>query len=431
MRSSMPPRASVTAFSLGTSSSTGISEFCRKTCPLSLTEMASGSFSWSSPLACVCGKSMGTPTVNSGADTMKMISSTSITSTIGVTLISLITARRPRRPRPPPPALIAIALSLPALVDLPRQDRRELAGKALQALALPVHFGDELVVENGRRDGGNQADCGRKQRLRDARRHHRQRGVFRRRDRLKAGHDAPDGPEQADEGAGRPHSGENQQVAFEPLHLARNGDVHHLLDAGLQAGKGTRLRLEAALPFPHRADKKRGHGMAWARRKRIVEFLQRLARPERLLELIHGPLGAAVEQKLFDRDGPYPDRADQQPDHHCLHKPMGLPKQSEQRYVGRTQARHGTASTGCMGFPPRVRVWRSGPDGAVRASGSGPPAARKPKLRLSLAGESPPTSTASCEGSASNLSKLGPQHAGFLGCGAHNGGHAVNARLPL
>src|SRR4051794_5169844 len=237
MRSSMPPRASVTAFSLGTSSSTGISEFCRKTCPLSLTEMASGSLSWSSPLACVCGKSMGTPTVSSGADTMKMISSTSITSTMGVTLISLITARRPRRPRPAPPALIAIASSLPALVDLPRQDRRELAGKALQALALPVHFGDELVVENGRRNGGNQADCGRKQRLCDAWRHHRQRSILRGRDRLEAGHDAPDRAEQADEGAGRANRGQNQKPAFQPLHLARYGHVHHLFDAHLQAGE--------------------------------------------------------------------------------------------------------------------------------------------------------------------------------------------------
>ena len=36
------------------------------------------------------GKSTGTPTVNSGAATMKIISNTSMTSTIGVTLISLI-----------------------------------------------------------------------------------------------------------------------------------------------------------------------------------------------------------------------------------------------------------------------------------------------------------------------------------------------------
>ncbi len=39
-------------------------------------------------LAAVLGSSTGTPTVSSGAATMKMINSTSITSTNGVTLIS-------------------------------------------------------------------------------------------------------------------------------------------------------------------------------------------------------------------------------------------------------------------------------------------------------------------------------------------------------
>ena len=74
-------------------------------------------------------------TVRSGADTMKMISSTSITSTIGVTLISAITALRRLR-RPPPPDELATFIAMyrvltlrstlyrPSrpLVDLTRQD---------------------------------------------------------------------------------------------------------------------------------------------------------------------------------------------------------------------------------------------------------------------------------------------------------------------
>ncbi len=48
----------------------------------------SGSLSLFSGLALVFGRSTDTPEVISGAVTMKMISSTSITSTIGVTLIS-------------------------------------------------------------------------------------------------------------------------------------------------------------------------------------------------------------------------------------------------------------------------------------------------------------------------------------------------------
>ena len=69
--------------------------------------MVSGSScSVGSGAAAVFGSSIGTPTVSSGAATMKMISSTSITSTIGVTLISAIgrlraapaAAARGRRP---------------------------------------------------------------------------------------------------------------------------------------------------------------------------------------------------------------------------------------------------------------------------------------------------------------------------------------------
>src|SRR5262249_10722355 len=204
MRSSSPPRAWVIACSFGTSSSTLISEFCRNTSPSTLTETVSGSLSWSSDFACVCGRSIGTPTVSSGADTMKMMSSTSITSTMGVTLISLITARRRwrRLPTCAVGTMPAIA-SLPPLVDLARQNRRGLGGKAFEPLRLLVHLGNELVIENRRRDGGNKADCSREQRLGDAGRDHRERGIFRGGNRLEARHDAPDGAEQADERSGR------------------------------------------------------------------------------------------------------------------------------------------------------------------------------------------------------------------------------------
>src|SRR5262252_7630656 len=193
MRSSNPPRASVTALSLGTSSSTWISLFCRKTLPSVFSETVSGSLSWSRLLACVCGRSIGTPTVRSGADTMKMISSTSMTSTIGVTLISAMTGLRrclrlPNIPEWAPP-LIAIVVpfcSLPALVDLARQDRRELVGETLESLRLLVHLGHEFVVKNRRRYGCHKADRGCEQGLGDARGHNRQRRVFRRRDRLEA-----------------------------------------------------------------------------------------------------------------------------------------------------------------------------------------------------------------------------------------------------
>src|ERR1700682_4844907 len=218
--------------------------------------MVSGSVFWLSDLAWLCGRLIGTPTVSSGADTMKTMSNTSMTSTNGVTLISLMTARRRRPPLP----LDADSITLPAivpspaLVDLPRQDRGEFVGKTLQPLGLPVHLSGELIIENSRRNGGNEANCRRKQRLRNARRHHRQRGVLRRRDRLEAGHDAGDRTEQADEGAGRADRRQHQKAPLHVLDLTRDGDVHHLLDTHLQAGEGAGMAFEAALPLAHGGD---------------------------------------------------------------------------------------------------------------------------------------------------------------------------------
>src|SRR3954464_1093923 len=177
MRSSWPPRACVIARSFGTSSSILIVEFCSQTSPLVLTDTVSGSLSLSSDFALVCGRSIGTPTVNSGAETMKMISSTSITSTIGVTLISAITGLR--RWRRLPTAIVGVAPPAPTwspsgrFVDLPRQDRGELVGEAFEPLCVLVHLRHELVIENRRRDGGNKADRGREQGLGDAGCHNR------------------------------------------------------------------------------------------------------------------------------------------------------------------------------------------------------------------------------------------------------------------
>ena len=216
-----------------------------------------------------------------------------------------------------------------ALVDLPRQDRGKLVGEPFQALGLLVHLGYELVIENRRRYGGDKADRGREQRLGDARRHDRERRVLRRRDRLEARHDAPDRAEQADEGAGGADGREHQETALQPLDLARDGDVHDLLDAHLQAGEGSRLAFEGALPLAHRGDEQRRHRMRRGAPTASVEFLQRLAGPERLLEAVHRALGAHEEQRLVDDDRPDPDRSDEQPDHHRLHDHVGLPNRPQ------------------------------------------------------------------------------------------------------
>ena len=60
-------------------------------------ETVTGWLSVSTALASVFGSSTSTPVVSSGAEIMKMISSTSMTSTSGVTLISLSGRLRARR----------------------------------------------------------------------------------------------------------------------------------------------------------------------------------------------------------------------------------------------------------------------------------------------------------------------------------------------
>src|ERR1043165_2870857 len=101
------------------------------------------------------GRSTGNPITISGAVTMKMMSSTSITSTKGVTLISCMGVCLRARLRRPPPGLdggwtLAAMGALRcsgAYVDLPRDDRRELVGKGFQSLTQPRRVGRELVVE--------------------------------------------------------------------------------------------------------------------------------------------------------------------------------------------------------------------------------------------------------------------------------------------
>src|SRR5919199_1834731 len=146
------------ALSFGTTSSGLISVVCRKTRPLASSCTVRGLASPSSDWALVRGRSSGTPAVRSGAEIMKTISSTSITSTKGVTLISLIGLwRRARRGPRGAPRVAGGPLS-GSLVDLAGQDRRELVREALEAERLARHLARELVVGDGCRDGRQQPE---------------------------------------------------------------------------------------------------------------------------------------------------------------------------------------------------------------------------------------------------------------------------------
>ena len=77
--------------------------------------------------ASVLGRSTGTPTVRRGAEIMKMISSTSITSTSGVTLISESAPRRPRRRRREPPEAAKASVEESAIGPYRSATRRWIA----------------------------------------------------------------------------------------------------------------------------------------------------------------------------------------------------------------------------------------------------------------------------------------------------------------
>src|SRR5437879_4732990 len=96
--------------------------------------------------ALVLGKSTGTPTVSKGAVTIKMISSTSITSTMGVTLISA-TIWALRR--------VCLRGLLPREKDmsvtflkLTGNNRSELTGERIQAIGVPVKLQRNFLVSN-------------------------------------------------------------------------------------------------------------------------------------------------------------------------------------------------------------------------------------------------------------------------------------------
>src|SRR4029079_11519837 len=95
-----------------------------------------------------CGRFTGIPCVIIGAATMKMISSTSITSTRGTTLISAsevdTRALRPRLPRPPPDR---IGSTLGTLGEIPLRDVQELERKIVHLVRELLHAVGEIVVE--------------------------------------------------------------------------------------------------------------------------------------------------------------------------------------------------------------------------------------------------------------------------------------------
>lgn len=108
----------------------------------------------------------------------------------------------------------------------------------------------------------------------------------------------PNRPTKAGGADGRQH----QQAPFQALDLARDRDVHHLVDAHLQAGDRAGVAFKRTLPLAHRRHEAGCHGVRRLGRQRAIELLDRLPGPERLLEPVHRAPGARVKKDLVDGD---------------------------------------------------------------------------------------------------------------------------------
>ena len=178
-------------------------------------------------ILCVCratGRLTSTPRCNIGAATMKMMSSTSITSTSGTTLISarLVddASSAARRVRPPPGSASPSA----SLGEVPLGDVQELEREVVHLRRVRLHLRGEVVIEV---DGRNR----REQARRPWRSAPRRCPARRRRDRSSPGsrcsknavHDAPHRAEQADEWRDARRGGQKRHALLQFVDFDRRG----------------------------------------------------------------------------------------------------------------------------------------------------------------------------------------------------------------
>jgi hypothetical protein len=256
-----------------------------------------------------------------------------------MTPASASAAARRRRPPPPPPPLgththivtpfpwfTARLARLQLLVDLARKDGGEFIRETFHATRELAGVGGELVVGDNRRNSGDKADRGGKQRFGDTGRDDRKVGRLRTGDRLERGHDTDDRTEEADERTGRTDRRQRAEAGREEFGFTGERHVHGAVDTHLQADRRPCAALERLLPFAHGGDEDRGEARVVALGQRAEEFFQRLARPEHLLELVELAPCAAEGQIFVDDDRPGPDGGCDQPEHDqfddetCLHE---------------------------------------------------------------------------------------------------------------
>src|SRR3989442_9564208 len=169
------------------------------------------------------GSSSGTFWITTGMVMRKMISSTSITSTSGVVLICEF-----RSSSSACPTVIAMSDRLVRSVAAAEQRHLHGAAEAPHVLHRDAVTPHEPVVSQhrGHRDG--EAERGHDERLADRAGHLVDRGLAGDADRGQRVIDAPDRAEEADEGGGRSHGGEEGETGLQAVvdHVDRAGERH-------------------------------------------------------------------------------------------------------------------------------------------------------------------------------------------------------------
>src|SRR5215470_1112536 len=199
-------------------------------------------------MALEVGRSIGRSTVDSGAATMKMMSSTRMTSMNGVTLISCVSPKSSSSSTSVNVTPIHYSATCALLRGAPDRSRthtvevaRQLptgrSGRTVDQLEIAFRDAREVIVEHDRWNCCEQTDCCCEQRLGDAGRDDRQVGRLRFRNANEAVHDAPDGAEQSDERRSCTNRREHAHAHADAARLrARDlGEARRraLLDAGL------------------------------------------------------------------------------------------------------------------------------------------------------------------------------------------------------
>src|ERR1700730_8745915 len=225
------------------------------------------------------------PGVISGAVTMKITSSTSITSIYGTTLIWLIDLRGRRMS-----GLVQRKSSLSL------QDVRELFDECLESRGQTIDVVGVAVIGDDGRDRRGQADGGRNQRLRDSRRHLRQRRVTNMGKASKGVHDAPHGAEQPDVGAHRADGRQSGEVGLERIDLALVGRTHRAPRAvHRRRPRGPLLAVLGEFAKARREDALQGRIFATLSRT-LEQGVQIAAFPEFILE------GVSLRRRAFERE---------------------------------------------------------------------------------------------------------------------------------